>query len=206
MANFSFDYGNAHWTILDCNPYVDWADPALRAWVEKDIASAKSATWRFVAFHHPGFNSSREHVNDQQMRLLADIFEKNKVDVVFSGHVHNYQRTYPLTFAAKKNAEGTLKGVEEQSGAVAGAWTLDKEFDGVTKTKPNGVLYLITGGGGAHLYNPEQQDKPDTWQPFTCKYVADVNSLTAVDVNGKTLTFRQISATGKELDHFTVTK
>ena len=59
MANFSFDYGNAHWTVLDSNPYVDWTDPDLRAWVERDLAAAKDATWRFVAFHHPPFNSSQ---------------------------------------------------------------------------------------------------------------------------------------------------
>ena len=27
MTNFSFDYGNAHWTVIDSNPYVDWTDP-----------------------------------------------------------------------------------------------------------------------------------------------------------------------------------
>ena len=30
MTNFSFDYGNAHWTIVDSNPYVDWTDRELR--------------------------------------------------------------------------------------------------------------------------------------------------------------------------------
>ena len=31
MANFSLDYGNAHWTILDANATVDWTDsPASR--------------------------------------------------------------------------------------------------------------------------------------------------------------------------------
>ena len=29
MANFSFDYGNAHWTVLDSNKNVDWTDPSL---------------------------------------------------------------------------------------------------------------------------------------------------------------------------------
>ena len=57
MANFSFDYGNAHWVVLDSNPYADWTDSALREWVERDLARAKGATWKFVAFHHPGFNS-----------------------------------------------------------------------------------------------------------------------------------------------------
>jgi hypothetical protein len=45
MANFSFDYGNAHWTVLDSNPNVNWKDPAISDWVAKDLASTKSATW-----------------------------------------------------------------------------------------------------------------------------------------------------------------
>jgi acid phosphatase type 7 len=61
MANFSFDYGNAHWTILDSNPYVDWTNKEILDWVEKDLVAAKNATWHFVMFHHPGFNSSRAH-------------------------------------------------------------------------------------------------------------------------------------------------
>ncbi len=67
MATFSFDYGGAHWTVLDSNPYVDWTDPDLRAWVERDLAAARDATWRFVAFHHPPFNSSQAHFGDQRM-------------------------------------------------------------------------------------------------------------------------------------------
>jgi hypothetical protein len=59
MANFSFDYGNAHWLVLDSNPYADWTASELREWVERDLASARNATWRFVAFHHPGFKGIR---------------------------------------------------------------------------------------------------------------------------------------------------
>ena len=83
---------------------------------------------------------------------------------------------------------------------------MDKTFDGIGNTRPKGVLYLITGAGGAALDSPEQQNKPAAWQPFTAKYIANVHSLTTIDINGKTLMFRQISAQGKELDRFTVTK
>ena len=106
MTNFSFDYGNAHWMVLDSNAYVDWTDPGLRAWVERDLAAAKDATWRFVACHHPPFNSSHAHFGDQRMRVLVDLFEAGKVDVVWTGHVHNYQRTFPLTFAVNRGADG----------------------------------------------------------------------------------------------------
>ena len=69
MANFTFEYGNTHWLVLDSNPYVDWSAPELRAWVEKDLAAAQKTTWRFVAFHHPPFNSSAKHADDQWMRV-----------------------------------------------------------------------------------------------------------------------------------------
>jgi acid phosphatase type 7 len=203
MANFSFDYGNAHWTVLDSNPYVDWNNPELRAWVDRDLAAARDRGWRFVAFHHPGFNSSRAHFNDQQMRLLANIFEAGRVDVVFSGHVHNYQRTYPLRFAPEKEENGKL--VRDQN-KVPGRWTLDKVFDGRASTRPQGVIYLVTGAGGNTLYNPEQQDNPGSWQPFTHKFISKIHTLTVADVNGTKLTIRQVSMNGEELDQFTITK
>jgi hypothetical protein len=197
MANFSFDYGNAHWTVLDSNPNVDWNSAALLDWLTKDLASAKSATWRFVAYHHPGFNSAKTHFTDQWMRRLSEVFEAGGVDIVFSGHVHNYQRSFPLRFKPNSDAVTNL---------AEGEWTLDKKYDGAARTKPDGVIYLVTGAGGARVYNPEQQDAPATWQPFTHKFVSVVNSFTVVDASGEKLTVRQISKDGKELDRFIVTR
>lgn len=203
MANFSFDYGNAHWTILDSNPYVDWNDRELRAWVERDLAAARDASWRFVAFHHPGFNSSKAHFDAQQMRLLADVFEVGRVNLVFSGHVHNYQRAFPLRFAGIKGNDGKLVRDRDQ---VPGRWTLDTVFDGRAHTQPQGVIYLISGAGGNRLYNPEQQDDPFSQQSFTTRFISKLHSFTVADVNGSTLTVRQIAIDGTELDRFVVTR
>ena len=203
MANFSFDYGNAHWTVIDANDYVDWTDRELRSWVERDLAAARGATWRFVAFHHPGFNSARKHFEQQQMRLMAEVFQEGGVDLVFSGHVHNYQRSFPIRFVPEKDGAGKLLIDKKR---VGGAWKLDKSFDGLDKTHPDGVIYLVTGAGGQHLYNPEQHDDPGSWQEFTHKFSSKVHSLTVADVNGPTLTVRQVSADGEELDRFVVTK
>jgi acid phosphatase type 7 len=202
MANFSFDYGNAHWIVLDSNPYVNWTDPSLRAWISKDLTSAKSATWRFVGFHHPGFSSAKVHFNDQWMRVLSDVFEQGAVDIVFAGHVHNYQRSFPLRFRTNPGTEKLISDL----GRVDGTWTLDRSFDGKAKTKPEGVIYLVTGAGGAGLYNPEQQSVPSSWQGFTARYYAEKHSLTQVDVNDRTLSVRQVSEDGNEVDRFTLTK
>jgi acid phosphatase type 7 len=209
MSNFSFNYGNAHILMLDADTYVDWTDSTLKAWVAKDLEDAKNITWRFVFYHHPGFNSSVEHFEQQQMRLLAPIFEKGKVDIVFNGHVHNYQRTFPMQFAPVKNGVLMVGGKENKTvrgRVVPGLWTLDKNFDGKTNTKPNGVLYVVTGAGGQKLYNPEQNNKPETWQKFTDKFVSNIHSFTVVDVDGKNLKLRQIDANGKEIDTITLTK
>lgn len=209
MTNFSFDYGNAHYTFIDADTYVDWTDNELTSWVAKDLADAKNAAWRFVVYHHPGFNSSKEHFEQQQMRLLSPIFEAGKVDIVFNGHVHNYQRSYPMHFAPEKKGTLLVGGKDNKTvrgRVVTGKWTLDKNFDGKTQTKPDGVIYIVTGAGGQDLYNPEQQDDPDSWQKFTTRFISKLHSFTVVDINGKTLTLRQLNADGKELDAITINK
>ena len=203
MANFSFDAGDVHWTILDSNPYIQWADPKLRAWVAADLAAHAARPWRFVAFHHPGFHSSKAHAGEQQMRLLADLFEQGGVALVFSGHIHNYQRTFPLRFTARTYPDGHAP---RPSRPVDGTWTLDKTFDGSTRTEPDGVIYLTTGAGGAKLYDVDQPRHPETWKPFTTRFVADVHSLTQVDVTPDAVNVRQISGEGVTLDAFTVTR
>lgn len=203
MANFSFDYGDAHWTVLDANTYTDMTGSALRDWLEQDLASAKNAAWRFVTFHQPPFSSSKAHREDQRTRALVDIFEKGKVDLVFCGHVHNYQRTFPLHFVAEKGARGEII---ESSGRVNGRWKLDRSYDGRVRTTPDGIIYIVTGAGGARLYNTEQNDDSSSWQEYTARFVSNVHSLTIVDLDVDKLVIRQVSHQGKELDRFVVTK
>ena len=137
------------------------------------------------------------------MRLLSPIFEAHKVDVVFAGHVHNYQRSFPLTFVPKPQPDGAQIGPK---GEVAGDWKLDKTFGTGATAKPNGVIYIVSGAGGAELYNPEQQTDPGSWQPFTDKFFSEVHSMSVVDIDGKVLRLKQISDTGKELDAFRISK
>ncbi len=90
--------------------------------------------------------------------------------------------------------------------ATNGTWKLDKKFDGAAHTKPEGIIYLVSGGGAANLYNPEQQSDPSNLQGFMYKYLADTHSLTYAFINEGYMRVKQISETGKEVDAFTVTK
>ena len=144
------------------------------------------------------------------MRILSPIFEAGKVDLVFNGHVHNYQRTYPMTFVpAEENGARPTKGPDgklSKARHVDGKWTLDKKFDGKSDTTPEGVIYVVSGAGGQHLYNPEQQDDPASWQDFTLKHISKDHTFTVVEIDGPTLTLRQLTAEGYEVDSFVITK
>jgi 3',5'-cyclic AMP phosphodiesterase CpdA len=197
MSNFSFDYGNSHWTCLDANPYVNWSDPKLREWLRQDLASAADKTWRFVAFHQPPFHSSTSHAGEKQMRAVADIFEEGNVDVVFAGHVHNYQRTYPIQVGPKKGAakEDLLKN----------DWPIDTTFDGKTNTHPKGIIYIVSGAGGASLYEPQFEQDKSKWLPFQQVYSGDFSS-SYVSIRGRSFTLVQTNKDGQEVDRFTIEK
>lgn len=211
MANYSFDYGNVHIVSLDANPHINPHDPQLIRWIETDLKSSR-ATWKIVAFHHPGFNSSRVHYNQQWMRVLAPVFEKQGVDLVLNGHVHNYQRSFPLKFKPKRNADGFP--LIDTLGRVNGRFNLDNTFNGKTKTRPDGVLYVVSGAGGASLYDTAFSNKPELWKhepvenwaPFTARLISHVHSFSVIETRPNRLIFRQVDAQGNLLDQFEVTK
>lgn len=198
MGSYSFDWAGIHWTVLDSNSYADWESPALKAWLEADLRAARKATWRVVALHHPLFQSARSHADDQWMRPISPILERHGVDLVFAGHVHNYQRSAPLRF---QPTQASPRGK-----AVAGTFTVDEAFDGKAVTRANGIIHIVTGAGGAELYDPWQTDAPASWQPWTRAFISDRHSFTVLEVDGTTLKLRQLDAEGRELDAITVTK
>src|SRR5467141_944788 len=156
-SNYSFDYGSAHFVFLDANPHlfngvldgpaVDAAPqltfPAypsvLRDWLIHDLDSS-SQPWKFVVFHQPAFSSGNATVRNNQMRAVAKFLEDHGVNMVFNGHEHNYQRTFPI------RANATVAAGPSPAGPPA--VSIDTTFDGVTETVPDGVLYIVEGAGG----------------------------------------------------------
>jgi hypothetical protein len=197
-TNFSFDYGDAHWLILDGNKYVDWGEPQLKQWVEQDLKRARTP-WKFVVVHQPGFSNDPRYYIDQHMRVLSETFEENGVTLVFSGHCHYYHASKPLRF--KMSAEQSpIPDLETWQ--VAGEIEVDENFDGKRSTVPQGVIYVVTGSGGKLIDQP-MVPSPTAW---THKQVAHVCSVTVLDVSAAQLTVRQVSEDGSEVDRFVISK
>jgi hypothetical protein len=91
---YSFRYGNARFIVLDT---YDDLDPgsAQYDFLTRELGSSV-ATWKFVVFHDTIY-SNGEHGSDDGIRAdLVPVFDEFGVDVVFMGHDHHYERTWPL--------------------------------------------------------------------------------------------------------------
>lgn len=202
---YSFDYGPAHFAVINDNSKLAIDNPSFVKWLRADLLGT-TAKWKFVCYHVPGFQAARQHYTEQQARLLEPVFEECGVDITFSGHVHNYQRSVPLKFAPDE--KGMVKG------KVNGAFTLDLTFDGIKNTKPKGVIHIVAGGGGASLYGPSPEKVAeglkklhgDNLAPFTARAVVEQHSFVVLDLSPEKLSLRAIGMDGKEIDSIAIDK
>ena len=209
LSMHSYDHGDIHFAAIDNSGGGKSDDPAVARWLEQDLRASK-ARWKVVLMHCPPFQASVAHYTEQRQRRLAPLLEACKVDLVLSGHVHNYQRSKPLRFAP---APGTPPGATS-SAYVNGAFRIDGTFDGAQATRPDGVIYVVAGGGGTTLNKTPVKDNledlpdngKDNFADYNAATFATDNSLVVLDAAGTRLTLRALDANGKEVDRIAIDK
>jgi tetratricopeptide (TPR) repeat protein len=95
---YSFNYGNAHFIMLDSDLEQLEENSEQLNWLIEDLKS-NNATWTFVSFHYPPFTAGGNYYRESRIKrknLLHPILEEYGVDFVFNGHDHHYERTYPI--------------------------------------------------------------------------------------------------------------
>ena len=86
-------------------------NPAQLRYLERTLAQS-DARWKVVALHHPpysaGYQGSSKHVRD----VFSPVFAKYHVQLVLSGHDHDYQRSKPMngvTYVVSGAAAGSRR-------------------------------------------------------------------------------------------------
>jgi len=103
---YSFRYGNADFFVLDTNTGRDLTPKGEQyKWLDKALA-ASDAKWKVCYHHHPVYSSDSDDygntwkgpttAGDVRVREFGKLYEKHNVDVVFNGHIHLYERTWPV--------------------------------------------------------------------------------------------------------------
>lgn len=67
-------------------------DPVQRRWLQQTLASAKKP-WKIVAMHYPPYSAGWHGSNAATRDAFSPLFERYGVQLVLSGHDHDYQRS-----------------------------------------------------------------------------------------------------------------
>ncbi|GHT50715.1 acid phosphatase [Bacteroidia bacterium] len=110
--NDSLTYPDAH--KQDFNIQLHWIDSVLTNSSEK---------WKIVIGHHPVYAYTKKEDSERtdMKARLAPILEKNKVDIYFCGHIHNFQHIRPESATVNYivNSSGSLsRPVEKTDGTL----------------------------------------------------------------------------------------
>ena len=115
---YTFRRGQIQFFMIDSNKSVAPGSEQY-AWLDDQLA-ASDARWKICMHHHPPFSSDDDYGNDWKRPLsqmtfgdtnakqLVALYDKHAVDVVWSGHIHSYERTWMLRGGEPVTENGTV--------------------------------------------------------------------------------------------------
>ncbi len=93
QSYFAMTYANCRFLVLDSNDKGLFNGRQLD-WLKRELASdaCRKARFRFMLLHHAPFCWDWYGGDQQVQQVVVPLAEQNKVDVVFAGHFHCYER------------------------------------------------------------------------------------------------------------------
>lgn len=174
---FSFDWAGVHLIALDTFSELTMPSEEI-AWLEADLAASKDAAWTIAFFHEPPYSSNAAHGSSPRAHgAFARILEEGGVDLVVTGHDHSYERTYALR-------DGTVVGKANDT------------------LEGSGTVYVVTGGGGASLYETFVDPQPE-WSAAR----EAAHHILVLDVTPQRIEGRVVATAGSDFtDSFSISR
>lgn len=171
---YSFDYGEAHFIMLDSQQGEERQfEPDMldkqKEWLEKDLAATKKK-WKIAFIHRSPYNNKESGGNENIRSAFVPIFDKYNVNAVFTGHDHAYARSYPL-------------------------------YQNSVAANPSmGTIYIASGRSGTKVY---RDNVPQTWNEFFHNPSSEPNYI-AVEVQNNFMAIKSFGQSGVLLDEWTI--
>lgn len=218
---YSFDYGDIHFVVLNSElgsftPAYNWlgvlntdtnfTSPMLD-WLKQDLAST-TKKWKVALWHQCPYSGQNNFTDDgvQQFCIATrvhfnPILERYGIDLVLTGHDHNYQRSYLINgHYGYKNTFDPSMLINGTSGNDGLGEAYIKYTNGPMANK--GAVYLIQGNSSeGNDYSPISH--PAIYWGEACDTCF---GSTIIDVNGDRLDGQYITSNGVVRDQFTIKK
>ena len=227
---YSFNYNNVHIVSLDSYGFenqpgqgTDIFNPngPQVTWLKLDLAAAQANPaihWTILYWHHPpytrgSYNSDTEPELVNIRKNLVPILENYKVDLVMSGHSHVYERSRLMKGLYPTSTSGTdsfsmnvnnpfLAGNAQSSGQLDGSPNACFYFKNTTSSTNEGIIYVVNGAGG----RPGGTQGTDKWPHPAMQSSRNEGGSLYLEIDGKRLDAKFISASGTVKDQFTIIK
>jgi alkaline phosphatase D len=167
-------------------------------WLEATLAEARfdESVDMIVVFMHQCAMSTSVHGNGSDLGIRQawlPLFDKYEVDLVLSGHEHDYERSYPV----RGYDDGEFGTVASPNPNQTAGETVDTRRPSVATTEPysyqgtpawdtsEGTVYLVLGGGGTNgptnVYGTDTaDDEPQA------KVITERNAISGSEATGFT--------------------
>ena len=185
---YSYTKGNVFFLVMSTQ--ISYSENSEQFnFVKQELEKASkdpNIDWIVVYYHKPIYATSTKHAGLTSLRdIYHPLFDQYNVDLVLSGHNHNYQRTFPLQFNEADSDKPIIVNKNPN-----------------TYNEVGSPIFITAGTGGVGLYSLGAQPE------FNAKQFGKFGHLN-VDVSRDTSnklvgTFYDIS--GNKLDEFTITK
>lgn len=137
---YSFDYGDAHFAVLNSNDMYPMSDHQLN-WLQNDMQNS-DATWKILMLHRSIYSAGK-HTNKPDSSIMRNVLipviDELGIDLVLGGHEHMYLRTEPVTGLGEKHEPTYIKEIyngEETTFAV----------------DPKGTIHIMPATAGTKRY------------------------------------------------------
>jgi hypothetical protein len=202
---YSFDYANIHFVCLDSMTTDRSPAGPMATWLRSDLQST-TARWIIAFWHHPpyskgGWDSDTNNDQIQMRTTFVPILEEFGVDLLLSGHSHNYERSWLMSghFGLSSTFTNAMKrSTTLGRPATGGPYVKDSAIP----LSDQGTVYVVAGNGGANLYPPATAPLN---HPAMAVNLRTLGTM-AIDVQGNQLDVRMVQASGTSTDTFTIVK
>lgn len=174
---YSFDYGNAHFCVIngnicDYNGFGDYFEAEL-AWIRNDLAST-DADFKIVVSHQ-GMYSYPVHTYDQETKeirsRLVPILDEYGVDLMFQGHDHVWIRTSSMKGGSKINNSNTMVDILDGKRSL---YYID----------PDGTTYINSGSATGSKYHEPDPTRFLSLFSVDCASQPQLPTFTTVEISG----------------------
>lgn len=116
---YRFQYGDIDFFMLDSNQRETDFSPAGKQyqWLEQQLTKS-TAKWKVVCHHHATYTSEEDDYGDSwkepttfgdmNVRPLVSLCEQHGVDLMMFGHLHLYERSFPIRDGKVDLKQGTV--------------------------------------------------------------------------------------------------